>query len=93
MLKWVALILVTSVLCWGDSAVHGSSKAAKGEVTDRISSEPARSKSRPIAEDPAKTEVNEEIDAVGKAQLEELIEKMDTLTTSKSNKVGEQSED
>ncbi|NBX69477.1 MAG: hypothetical protein EBR01_11000 [Proteobacteria bacterium] len=88
MLKWIALILVTSVLCWGDTARHSNKKDVKSEITDRIAEEQPSRPSRPVVK-----MNDDEIGEVGRAELEKLIENLDSASTTSGRKVGEQTEE
>ena len=88
MLKWIASILVTSVLCWGDAGPHTVKKDAKKEIKDRVYEESAKRPSRPVAE-----MNDDDIGAVGRAELEKLIEDLDSTGTAGVRKVGEQTEE
>lgn len=94
MLKWIALILVTSVLCWGIEGQHASGNKAKPEITDRVSGENTKRPGRPVVKEQPQVrqelEMSDDISDSAKAELEELIDQLDQVTTSQGKPVGEQ---
>jgi len=93
MLKWVALILVASVLCWGDTVRHESQNSREG-VIDRVTSEPSKRPSRPVVEEKQKTDDSiEPMSAEEQAQLGKLLEEFDSVTAPQTHKVGEQTQE
>jgi hypothetical protein len=80
MLKWLALILVTSVLCWGES--HSGRESEMGKVKS----------GRPVVETPAKLEQSGQEDALNdsdRKELEQLLRELDGIGAQSKN-TGEQ---
>jgi len=86
MLKWFALILVATVLCWGDTHSHsGASHNESSRTLEKVKP------SRPVDERKIESET-EEFDALSakdKEELNRLIEELDSAGKSQS-KTGEQ---
>lgn len=81
MLKWLAFLLVTTVLCWGDTGVHS---------TDQHSQQ----KTRPIVNESVKTqEISkvEELSDEDKKELSALIDELGKLESGSGRLVGEDS--
>lgn len=82
MLKWLALMIVTTVLCFGTDGTH----------SNQTPSDKAKS-GRPIVEErkpSAEGEVEDSLTASDKEELKKLIEELDTVSQSQNRTIGEQ---
>lgn len=87
MLKWFALILVATVLCWGDTHSHsGTGHDESGRPMEKAKP------SRPVDERKIEAETKE-FDALttkDKEELNKLIEELDSSVGISQSKTGEQ---
>lgn len=80
MLKWLALILVTAVLCWGDTGSHSSSRH----------SEDSPKTNRPVVEESLEAKDLDGLNENDKKQLDALIQELEGVGKVSNRKVGEQ---
>jgi hypothetical protein len=81
MLKWLALILVTTVMCFGDTQSHSTSP------TQREKSQSGR----PMIENDSLEKSDDLLTEEDRKELRALIEELDKVNKAESHKVGEQS--
>lgn len=79
MLKWIALLIVTTVLCWGDTGTHTGS---------RPSEEPK--KGHPIVEETESSRSLDGLNEEDRKQLEAMIQELDGVGKLPNREVGEQ---
>jgi len=85
MLRWFALILVATVLCWGDTHSHSGSHNESSRALENV--KPSRSVDERKIE--PETEEFDALSAKDKEELNRLIEELDSAGKSQS-KTGEQ---
>lgn len=80
MLKWIALLIVTTVLCWGDTGNHSSSQST--QETPR--------KSHPVVEETDSARSLDGLNEEDRKQLEVMIQELDGVGKLPNREVGEQ---